>query len=88
MVATNLASFINETDSNNDKIGTWAVAADGVSMAKCLACESQGLCKPFTFDKGKSSLVQHSKTKRHIDSMRKFNQHSRQLAISSSIYEK
>ena len=32
MVATNLGTFINQTDTNKHKIGTWAAAIDGVTI--------------------------------------------------------
>ena len=85
MVCKNLSSFVNDTDTNNDKIGSWAVQVEP-GVAKCKACEMfvSGI-KTVTFKQGKAKLLQHSGVKKHQDAMKKYNHHLRQTTLSECL---
>ena len=80
MVAKKLSTYVNETDKNGDKIGTWA--EDGPeSKARCKLC----LGTQINFLTGKIEFMQHSETKKHRDNLRKVDLVSKQTRIDDCL---
>ena len=80
MVAKKLSTYVNETDKNGDKIGTWA--EDGPdSKARCKLC----MGTQINFLTGKIAFMQHSETKKHRDNLRKVDLVSKQARIDDCL---
>ena len=71
---------MEELDDNKDKIGMWVTDVGG-SQAKYKAC----LGKSFCCKKGKDAFIQHSKAKKHIENIKRWNSKTKQLSIKDAL---
>ena len=81
MVARKLSSYMNEEDTNNQKIGEWAEDL-GNSKARCKYCNDGHV---IDFQKGKDPLKTHSQSQKHRNASKKVNLHFRQANLNESI---
>lgn len=59
-------SWLDEVDSNGDKVSTWCRKGEDGFSGYCIFCKAELKCD----NSGKSQLFKHSSSKRHKDSMR------------------
>ena len=59
---SNLTKYRDEVDKNGNRVGDWAVEVDK-GQTKCKFCNIV-----ISFKKGKTNLIQHSETRKHVKS--------------------